>query len=157
MVLNQLYDKYGQETVLRSGYQVHTTLDLTLQNDLEKNMAANVANIHSKGGSNASAVAMDPKTGEVRALVGSLDFTNPQWGMVNMATSPRQPASTFKAIYYAGALASGVITPSTVLQDAPINLNGWQPQNADRRWHGDQTVRSAISMSLNIPSIHVMQ
>lgn len=157
MVLDQLYQKYGEENVLRSGYQVHTTLDLKLQNDLNKNMQANVANIKSLGGSNASAVAIDPRDGEVRALVGSLDYTNPKWGKINMVTAPRQPASTFKTIYYTGALASGVITPSTILKDEPINLGGWQPKNADRQWHGDVTVRTAINESLNIPSIHVMQ
>lgn len=157
MVLDQLYNKYGQETVLRSGYQVHTTLDLTMQNDLQKNLTANAANIQRHGGSNASAIEMDPKTGEVRALVGSLDYNNPDWGKVNMATSPRQPASTFKSIYYAGALANGTITPATVLEDEPINIDGWQPTDADGRWRGQVTVRSAISMSLNIPSIHVMQ
>ena len=156
-VLNQLYDKYGEENVLRSGYQVHTTLDLALQKRLNKIMQANVPNIHSLGGSDASAVAMDPRDGEVRALVGTLDYNNPKWGKINMATSPRQPASTFKTIYYAGALAAGKITPSTILQDAPINLDGWQPKNADRTWHGNVTVRTAINESLNIPSIHVMQ
>lgn len=157
MVLNELYDKYGQEAVLRSGYQVHTTLDLSLQKDLVKNVEANKANIDANGGSNASAIAIDPKTGEIRALVGSIDYDNKDWGKVNMVTSPRQPASTFKPIYYTAALESGVITPATMLDDEPINLNGWQPKDADRQWRGQVTVRQALDWSLNIPSIHVMQ
>lgn len=157
MVMAQLNEKYGEEKVMRSGYQVQTTLDRTLQGQLETNMEANLGYIQANGGSNSSAVAIEPSTGEVRALVGSADYDNKKWGKVNMAITARQPGSTFKSIYYAGALADGVITPSTVLKDEAINIGGWQPQNADRMWHGDVTARSAISRSLNIPSIEVMQ
>ncbi len=157
MVLKQLEDSYGYEQVMRSGYQVKTTLDLDLQKNLNQQVRDQLPYIASQGGSNASAVAIDPKTGEIRALVGSVDYTNKDWGMVNMATTARQPGSTFKTIYYAAALANGTVTPATVLQDKPINLNGWQPQNADRRFRGPVTLRNAISQSLNIPSIEVMQ
>lgn len=157
MVLEQLDEKYGREQVMRSGYQVTTTLDVDLQNKLNKNIADHIDFIRTYGGSNASGIAIDPKTGEVRALVGSADYGNKKWGMVNMVTTARQPGSTFKTIYYSKALAAGVITPATVYKDAPINIGGWQPHNADQQWHGDVTVRSAISRSLNIPSIKVMQ
>lgn len=157
LVMKQLNDKYSQEVVMRSGYQVTTTLDSKLQEQLEQQIAGHRAFINANGGSNASGVAIDPLTGEVRALVGSADFGNEEWGMVNMVTSARQPGSSFKPIYYAGALAEGVITPATVYRDEAINLSGWQPQNADRRFRGDVTVRSAISQSLNIPSVKIMQ
>lgn len=157
MVLEELDAKYGREEVMRSGYQVQTTLDLSLQKKLNANIAEHMDYIRMNGGSNASAVAIDPRTGEVRALVGSADYGNAKWGMVNMVTTARQPGSTFKTIYYAKALAGGVITPATVYKDEPLNIGGWQPQNADRQWHGNVTVRSAISRSLNIPSIKVME
>ena len=157
MVLEELDAKYGREEVMRSGYQVKTTLDMELQKKLKANIAEHIDHIRMNGGSNASGIAIDPKTGEVRALVGSADYTNAKWGMVNMATTARQPGSTFKTIYYAKALAAGTITPATVYKDAPINIGGWQPKNADRLWHGDVTVRSAISRSFNIPSIKVME
>lgn len=157
MVMKQLNDQYGNETVMRSGYQVTTTLDTTLQDQLEEQVKGHIGFINANGGSNASSVAIDPSTGEVRALVGSADFGNEDWGMVNMATTARQPGSSFKPIYYAGALAEGVITPATVFRDEPINLGGWQPRNADQRFRGDVTVRSAIAQSLNIPSVKIMQ
>lgn len=157
MVLNELDEKYGREQVMRSGYQVKTTLDLGLQKKLVANVADNIAYIKANGGSNASAVAIDPRTGEIRGLVGSADYSNKKWGMVNMATTPRQPGSTFKPIYYSKALAEGVITPATVYRDEPINIGGWQPKNATRLWYGDTTVRSALARSLNIPSVKVMQ
>jgi 1A family penicillin-binding protein len=157
MVLQQLYAKYGEEQVIRSGYQVKTTLDLNLQHTLEGNINNHIAYIQRNGGSNASAVAIDPASGEIRALVGSADYNNPDWGKVNMVTTARQPGSSFKAIYYSEALAEGVITPATILQDVPTNFNGYQPLDADRRFRGNVTARQAISESLNIPSVEVMQ
>jgi penicillin-binding protein 1A len=157
MVLAELYDKYGEETVERAGYQVTTTLDLSLQRKAVKNVKERVSYIQNMGGSNAGLIAIDPKTGEIRALVGSVDYSNPEWGTVNMATTKRQPGTTFKSIDYAAALADGVITPATVIRDEAININGYQPHNATRRYYGNVTVREALARSLNIPAVKVMQ
>lgn len=157
MVVKELSDKYGYERVMRSGYRVKTTLDRKAQETLSSSIASNMGYISSRGGSNASGIVIDSTTGEVQAVVGSADYSNQDWGKVNMVTAKRQPGSSFKPIYYAAALADGVITPSTILEDKPINLNGWQPKNADLRFRGDVTVRSALSQSLNIPSIEVME
>ena len=157
MVLVELYDKYGEERVARSGFQVTTTLDLTLQRAALASIASQKTYIERMGGSNTGVIAVDPKTGEIRALVGSVDYSNEEWGKVNMATAKRQPGSTFKPIYYAAALADGVVTPATIIRDEPINIGGWQPQNATRRYYGNVTVRQALARSLNIPSIKIMQ
>ncbi|HET8884695.1 MAG TPA: transglycosylase domain-containing protein [Candidatus Saccharimonadales bacterium] len=157
MVLKELDEKYGEERVARSGYQVRTTLDMEMQQKLADSVANNMMHIQLNGGSNASAVAIDPTTGEIRALVGSADWSNPDWGKVNMATTARQPGSSFKPIYYAEALAEGVITPATILEDVPTDFNGYKPLNADRSFRGDISVRNALSRSLNIPAVKVMQ
>lgn len=157
MVLQNLYDKYGVEKVMRSGYQVTTTLDMGLQRKMQANISDHIPYIQANGGSNASGVAIDPTSGEVRALVGSADWNNPDWGEVNIVTTPRQPGSSFKPIYYAQALADGVITPATVFEDKPTDFNGYKPQNASRTFSGDISVRNALSRSLNIPSVLVMQ
>ncbi len=157
MVVKELSDKYGYETVMRSGYQVETTLDSTAQTMLNDNLQAGMKHITAMGGSNAGAVVIDPKTGDVRALVGSADYTNTSWGEVNMVTTARQPGSSFKPIYYSAALADGVITPATVLHDKPTDFGGYAPLDADKRFRGDISVRRAISQSLNIPSVEVMQ
>ena len=157
MVLAELYDKYGEETVERSGYQVTTTLNLNLQRQALSNVQSRVAYIQGMGGSNAGLIAIDPKTGEIRALVGSVDYQNEDWGKVNMATTKRQPGSTFKPIYYAAALAEGKITPATIIRDEPININGYAPQNATKQFYGNVTVRQALARSLNIPAVKVMQ
>ena len=158
MVLDELYAEYGEETVTRSGYQVTTTLDANVQNQLQAAISANMPTITRNGGSNAAAVAIDPTTGEVRGLIGSYDWKNEQFGKVNVATSLRQPGSSFKPIYYAQALADGTVTPATILKDVRTDFGGgYIPQNADRRFRGDVTVRNALDWSLNIPAIEVMQ
>lgn len=157
MVLADLNDRYGEEKVARSGYQVKTTLDMNIQNKLQEQINANMASIRASGGSNAAAIAIDPKTGSIRALIGSYDWNDEKDGKVNMATSARQPGSSFKPIYYAAAMEDGVINPATILADEPIDINGYKPQNALRNYNGDVTVRQALNMSLNIPAVKVMQ
>ncbi len=158
MILNELYTKYGEEKVNRSGFQVTTTLDLSMQKVANRSVDNGMAFIQSQGGSNASLVAIDPKTGGIRALVGSYDYDNEKFGKVNMATTARQPGSSFKPIYYSAALAKGVITPTTVINDQKItDLGTFSPKNADGTFHGKVTVRQALDWSLNIPSVRVMQ
>lgn len=158
MVLAELYDKYGEEKVTRGGYQVKTTLDLSLQDKANTAVQNGMPNIEANGGSNASLVALDPKTGAVISLIGSQDYSNDKFGKVNMATTPRQPGSSFKPIYYADALASGKITPTTVLKDEETDFGGgYTPQNASQSFYGNVTVRQALDWSLNIPSVKVMQ
>lgn len=158
MVINQLSQKYGYETVMRSGYQVKTTLDLDAQKKLEESVAAGMPHINAMGGSNASGIVIEPKSGAIRALVGSADYNNDKWGKVNMVTTARQPGSSFKPIYYAAALADGVITPATILHDVRTDFGGgYIPLDADKKFRGDISVRRAISQSLNIPSVEVMQ
>lgn len=157
MVLAELYDKYGEEKVIRSGYQVKTTLDLGLQQKLTANISNHINFIERNGGSNAGGVAIDPTTGEVRALVGSADWNNVQWGKVNMATAKRQPGSSFKPIYYSEALAEGIITPATMLNDVATDFNGYRPKNATPTFSGNISVRNALARSLNIPAVKVME
>jgi penicillin-binding protein 1A len=158
MVLQELYDKYGEEKVTRSGYQVKTTLDLSLQRKLASSISNHIAYIQRNGGSNAGGVAIDPTSGEVRALVGSADWNNPTWGKVNMGTASRQPGSSFKPIYISKALADGVVNPATILADVPTDFGGgFKPQNASRTYSGDITLRNALARSLNIPAVKVME
>ena len=157
MVLKQLNDTYGEEKVLRSGYQVTTTLDLPLQRQITANIANRMNYIQRNGGSNAAAVAIDPGSGEVRALVGSSDWNNPEWGKVNITTTARQPGSSFKPIYYGEALAQGLVTPATMIVDERTDFGGYSPKNATNIYYGDISVRNALARSLNIPAVKVMQ
>lgn len=161
MVINQLSEKYGYEKVMRSGYRVKTTLDLTAQQSLVDSITQGIAHVNAMGGSNASGIVLDPATGEIRAYVGSADYNNKDWGKVDMVSTARQPGSSFKPIYYSYALADGVITPATILQDKVMDFGGgYTPRDADRNETsrgGQVTVRQALNWSLNIPAVHTMQ
>lgn len=157
MVLDELYDKYGEETVKRSGYQVTTSLDMSLQRSAVEAVAANVQRVRARGGSNAGVVAIDPRTGQIRALVGSIDYSNPDFGQVNMATSKRQPGSSFKPIYYAQAMADDVVAPASIIRDEKTTFGNWTPKNASGRFYGNVSVRHALGWSLNIPAVKVLE
>ncbi|MAU34168.1 hypothetical protein CMN23_03525 [Candidatus Saccharibacteria bacterium] len=157
MVIQELYDKYGEDEVIRSGYKVKTTLDLDLQEAANNAVDSQIAFIQANGGSNASVVAIDPRNGQLKALVGSADYNNDVFGKVNMATTSRQPGSSIKPLYYTEAMQRGIITPATIMEDQPTDFGGYQPLNADRGFRGNISVRNALSQSLNIPSVEVMQ
>lgn len=157
MVLNELYDKYGEEKVKRSGYKVKTTLDLSWQKQAEDIVSKQIAISTPGGGRNAALVAIDPKTGAVRALVGSADYNNEVFGKVNMATTARQPGSSFKPIYIAEAIDEKIVTAATILRDEATDFGGYKPNNYDFKFRGDLTLRSGLAQSLNIPAVKVME
>jgi penicillin-binding protein 1A len=158
MVVDQLKQKYGEERVTRSGFEVTTTLDSTWQLQAEKIVKQRVSIMQSRGGRNASLVAIDPTNGQVRALVGSADWNNTTFGQVNMATTPRQPGSSFKPIYYSKAFDEHLITPATILDDKRTTFGGtYTPQNVDHTYQGKMTVREALAQSRNIPAVEVLQ
>lgn len=165
MVKQQLVDRYGEETVARSGFTVITTLDLNWQNFAQQVVSEQVARLRADRVSNGAAVVEDPKTGEIRALVGNKDWNNPQYGKFNVATALRQPGSSFKPIVYAAALEKRVITPATILMDVPttykpgpeVASSPYSPRDYDNKTRGPVTVRRALDNSLNIPAVEVMQ
>ncbi len=112
-------------------------------------------------------MAIDPKTGEILAMVGSADFYNEEIaGQVNMAISPRQPGSAFKPLTYALAFEKGW-TPSTLIWDVPSDFppsgdendprDPYVPVNYDGKFHGPVTVRAALANSYNIPAVKALQ
>ena len=157
MVIAELNEEYGEERVTRSGYQVTTTLDRNWQKEAEAIVARQAEVNAYSGGDNAALVAIDPKSGEVKALVGSADYANEEFGKVNMAISPRQPGSSFKPIYTAEAIDQQVVTAATILKDEPTNFGGYEPENFDFAYRGDISVREAIARSLNIPLVKIME
>ncbi len=158
MVTDELNKKYGEERVKRSGFTVTTTLDLSMQKTAEQIIKEQVALTTSRGGKNAGLVSIDPKNGQVRALVGSVDYYNKDFGQVNMATALRQPGSSFKPIYYSDAIDRGLVTAATILDDKPTTFGGtYSPHNYDNSYKGKMAVRNALAESRNIPAVQVMQ
>jgi 1A family penicillin-binding protein len=157
MVMDELIAEYGEERVARSGFRVETTIDLGWQKEAERIVQERIRAIRGQGATNAALVAIDPTNGHVRALVGSANWSDEQFGQVNMATSPRQPGSSFKPIYYAEALDQKLITASTIIRDQRKEYGDYRPENFDFRFRGDIAVRHALAQSLNIPAIEVLQ
>lgn len=162
-VRDQLIQRYGEEQVARSGFKVRTSIDLIWQEIAEGALKEQVANLRSHQVSNGAVIVLDPKTGEVKTLVGSIDWYNNEFGKVNMAISPRQPGSSFKPIVYSAALEEHLITPATLLKDEPTTFPGgigqppYKPVDFDHQFRGPVLVRRVLANSLNVPSVAVMQ
>lgn len=158
MVKDELIKRYGEQTIARSGFRIRTTIDIEKQKFAEKIVSNQIQRLKKNKATNAATVAINPKTGEILVLVGSHSWFDDINGKINMATSPRQPGSSFKPIVYAKAFEERAITPATVLEDKPITYpDGYKPKNYDGRYRGQVLARFALANSLNIPSIHVLE
>ncbi|MEX1112304.1 MAG: PBP1A family penicillin-binding protein [Candidatus Andersenbacteria bacterium] len=154
LVRDQLIQEFGEEAIIRSGFRVQTTLDRTAQRFAQESLSQYIPTLASKNVSNGAAVVIDPPSGEVRALVGSVDWNQEKFGKINMATAPRQTGSAFKPIVYAAAFEQGDITPSTILPDKPKTYGkDYRPANYDGRFRGQVSVRQALGNSLNVPAV----
>lgn len=161
MVLEDLLNKFGEENISRSGFKVYTTIDLTWQEWTQETLSDQVKKLSFRKVGNGAVVALDPHTGEVRALVGSRDWEEARFGKVNMAILPRQPGSAFKPIVYAAAFEKGLVTPASVLPDVPLAIrlaDGkiYKPENYDKKFRGQVLVRRALANSLNVPSVNLL-
>jgi 1A family penicillin-binding protein len=158
MVRNELIKKYGEDKLSHSGFRVRTTLDRHLQAYAENTVEKHVRELHPDNVSNGAAVVMNPKTGDVLALVGSANWYDPTNGKINMAITPRSVGSSFKPIVYAAGFEQRLITPASILMDVPTTFPvDYRPLDYDRKFRGPVTVRRALSNSLNIPAVEVMK
>lgn len=156
MVQDQLIEKYGEQKVAQSGFVVKTTLDRNLQQAAETAVETQVRRLAGNRVTNGAAVAIEPTTGEVIALVGSHDWNDEENGKINMAVSPRQPGSSFKPIIYGKAIEDKTISAATVLEDKPVSFGSYKPKNYDSKFRNQVLARFALANSLNIPAVHVM-
>lgn len=156
-VKDQLIEKYGEEQISRSGYKIKTTINLDWQNHAENVVRNQVNNLRGNNVTNGAAVVLNPKTGEILAMVGSIGWQDDKFGKMNMAITPRQVGSSFKPIVYIAGFERQIITPATILRDQPTTFPGdYKPQNYDKKFRGNVTVRKALSNSLNVPSVQVL-
>ncbi|MFC1678312.1 penicillin-binding protein [Patescibacteria group bacterium] len=158
-VKEMLSEKYGEKMVEQGGLKIYTTLDLYKQKIAEE-VIEEVAekNKEEYKATNAALISIDPKTGQILAMVGSKDYYNDEIdGQVNITTSLRQPGSSLKPLVYAAAFLKGY-TPNTVLYDVVTNFSHdkaepYEPHNYDDQEHGPVTIRKALAGSLNIPAV----
>ncbi|MFH0852081.1 MAG: PBP1A family penicillin-binding protein [bacterium] len=180
-----LENKYGQDMVESGGLKVYTTLDWDLQDAAQQIVGKGATdNAKKYGAYNAALAAVDPKTGQILAMVGSGDYFGDslpegcQTGKtcrfepnVNVAIRDRQPGSSFKPFAYALAFKKG-FSPDTVLFDLQTEFNSscpadssaeeinglkcYHPHNYDGNLRGPVTLRQALAQSLNIPSVKTL-
>jgi 1A family penicillin-binding protein len=162
-VKEQLEQKYGQDMLEKGGFQVYTTLDYDLQKKAEQIVQQNIETVGKNyGATNAALVSIDPKSGQILAMVGSKDYYDKSIdGQVNVAISPRQPGSSFKPFAYAEAFEKGY-QPENMLYDIPTNFGpdgsgqDYKPNNYDGTFHGLVSMRQALAGSLNIPAVKTL-
>ncbi len=168
-VKEQLVEAYGERAVEEGGLKVVTTLDYDKQRVAEEAVQAGVNDPCTSSGApcgetydfnNAGLVAMDPKTGQVLAMVGSVDYYNDDiQGQVNVTQRPLQPGSSIKPIIYAAAFEKGY-TPNTLLWDVdttfPTATGDYSPKNYHLDENGPVTLRKALQGSLNVPAVKLL-
>lgn len=176
MVQDYLAKKYGEKTLAEGGLKVYTTLDPGLQKIAEAAVKQGVEeNTQKYNGHNAGLVAIDPKTGQILALVGSKDYFAQSFPEgctpgktcqfepnVNVALSQLQPGSSFKPFVYATAFGRDIkFSPATLLFDVitvfgKVNDKDYAPQDYDGKERGPLSVRASLAGSLNIPAVKVL-
>lgn len=156
-----LVDKYGERTVDEGGLNVTTTLDLALQTKLELMLATEAASLSRFRVSNGAILVTEPKTGKIRAMIGSKDyFAEDIDGKFNVTTALRQPGSAIKPINYAIGIDRGKFTAATIFNDMPTCFTGgpkrYCPDNYDNLFHGPVALRYALGNSFNIPAVKAL-
>ncbi|MDP3004012.1 MAG: transglycosylase domain-containing protein, partial [Candidatus Azambacteria bacterium] len=184
-IRDYLNEKYGEDFVEKGGLKVTTTINLDLQKIAETVVEDGAKRNEIYNAKNAALVAIDSKTGQILAMVGSKNYwDNPEpegcepgkncqfEPNVNVATRLRQPGSAFKPFVYATAINNGY-TPDTIIWDIPTEFNplcSWdgiaepgvdqqtcyKPKNYDGRFRGPVTLKQALANSLNVPSVQVL-
>lgn len=152
----------------RGGLKITTSLDLDMQKIAEDSVNQGVEKIgRAYGGNNGSLVTIDPKTGQILAMVGSADYFGtplPEGCTlgkdckfepnVNVSISLRQPGSSLKPMVYYTGFESGQLFPASFLPDIPITFaNNYKPRNNDGAFMGPMTLRRALILSRNIPAV----
>src|SRR5437899_4653171 len=185
MVKDHLLDKYSETELLSENFRVYTTLDPALQRAAAAAIEAGMKNVDlllakkydkwkrdqaRKGGNEAipqaqvALVALDPRTGEIKAVIGGRDYGQSQ---LNHALARRQPGSVFKPFVYAAAFDNAVdgvqpvITPATTIDDEPTTFEfdgkEYTPNNYGEKFMGRVTVRDALTNSLNVATVKVAE
>ncbi|MCR4666727.1 MAG: penicillin-binding protein 1C [Desulfovibrio sp.] len=137
---------------------LRTTLDGNRQKILEEQIRRFVARNAAFGLKNASALLVHWPSSEVRALVGSADFSDASiGGQIDGTRIRRSPGSTLKPFIYALALEQGLIHPRTILADTPKSFQGYDPENFDHSFKGPVSAEYALRSSRNLPAIALAQ
>ncbi|OGK13784.1 hypothetical protein A2861_00425 [Candidatus Roizmanbacteria bacterium RIFCSPHIGHO2_01_FULL_38_15] len=158
-----LEEEYGLKQLEEGGLKVTTTLDLDIQKEAEIVLQEEIEQIKNLNVTNGAALVTRPPTGEILAMVGSVDYFATPSGAFNVATAPtRQPGSSIKPINYAVGIDSKKVTASTLFLDVPTCFSSpgqpsaYCPRNYDGKFHGPVQLRYALANSYNIPAVKML-
>ena len=171
-VKDRLKEKYGDNLEILRGETIKSTLDYELQEFIQEKIQEYIPTVEEKYGvSNAAALILNAKTGEILSMVGSVDYFNDEVdGSVNIITSKRQTGSTFKPFVYTTAFEEGY-TPETVVFDIPTQFNPncdedlfesieeegcYSPINFSDSFKGPISFKDALAQSVNVPAVKTL-
>jgi len=148
---NRMKQQYPGEAIIK------TNLNAEVQMQSEKLVQDYVKQLWGLDIHNGAAIVIDNHTHRIISYVGSADFGNTfDAGQVDGVRAVRSPGSTLKPLLYAVAFDEGLITPQSIVSDVPVNFSGYSPENYDEDYHGDVNIEYALSHSLNVPAVKVL-
>jgi 1A family penicillin-binding protein len=162
-IRDYLEEKYGFEYIQKAGLKVYTTLDYNIQKLAETTLEESKEHLKKYGASNAAISVVDSKTGQILAMVGSLDYFDiKNDGNFNVTTAKRQPGSSFKPFAYAKLLEKG-FTKNTNIFDVETEFStsndpkdSYKPQNYDGKFRGPVALKYSLAQSLNVPAVKAL-
>lgn len=159
--INQEIEKstptYWQDLGQKESF-ITTTIDLKLQQKLERRLKNEISQRNSIGVNNAAAILLNYKTMEIISYIGSVDYFNKNiYGENDGVRARRSPGSTLKPLIYAMAVDKGLIHSMTLLKDAKINFGVYAPENSDSEFYGPVLAKDALTHSRNIPAINLLK
>ncbi|NDJ86038.1 MAG: hypothetical protein GYB66_09145 [Chloroflexi bacterium] len=161
-VWDELVQRYGEQRIYDTGFEVVTTLDVAVQEAAQQAVRDGVDTYPRVN--NGSVVAIDPNNGQILAMVGSYDYENKDIdGEVNVALTAQQPGSSIKPVVYLTAFEGferngeqQYWTPATIIWDTPSTWGNYAPVNFDGNFRGPVSARRALANSLNVPAVKTM-
>ncbi|MGI4790356.1 MAG: transglycosylase domain-containing protein [Janthinobacterium lividum] len=156
-VVDQLRHKYGSDRLYEGNLKVYTTLNWPMQQIAEQEVQQGIANSRGLGPTQGALVCLDPQTGEIKAMVGGVDYKKSQ---INYAVHGRQPGSSFKAIVYAAAINDGTVKEDTPVMDARTTFGtghgSYTPQDDTGYSDRYMNLREAVAYSVNVVAVKVL-
>ena len=152
-VTDQLRRKYGDDRLFEGNLKVYTTLNWQMQQIAEEELQQGIRDSNDRGATQGALVCLDPSTGEIKAMVGGVDYKKTQ---INYATHGRQPGSSFKAVVYSAAINDGSVKETTRVYDAPVTYGTWTPHDDTAYSYNHVDLRTAMAYSINVPAVRVL-
>jgi len=156
MEKEKLSESEATNRLYTGGFKIYSTYDPNVQEAID-NVYTNTSNFPNSQVQSAM-VVMDPYTGHIKGMAGGVGVKTVPRGLNRATQSKRQPGSSFKPVaVYGPAIEYNVVTPATLVKDAPLTIGDWSPKNSGGGYAGMMTVRRAIEKSQNIPAVKVMR